>query len=112
MHLSTLAFAVRVYPFIPVNRGGGDYTTESPSVLTFDDGVVEVVGVQEDPAEIEGDARVLRIFLRGGLQGGAGRTIPAALEEPDASSAFGLEAERNAGPAGKKAPSETGSGIG
>jgi hypothetical protein len=36
MYLSTLAFAVRVYPFIPVNRGGGDYTTESTSVLTFD----------------------------------------------------------------------------
>jgi hypothetical protein len=36
MYLSTLAFAVRVYPFIPVTRGGGDYTTELPSVLTFD----------------------------------------------------------------------------
>lgn len=36
MYLSTLAFAVRVYPFIPVTRGGGDYTTELPSVLSFD----------------------------------------------------------------------------
>jgi hypothetical protein len=36
VYLSTLAFAVRIYPFIPVSRGGGDYTTELPSVLTFD----------------------------------------------------------------------------
>jgi len=35
-YLAILAFAARIYPYIPASRGGGDYTTEPPSVLTFD----------------------------------------------------------------------------
>jgi len=34
--LSVLSFAYHIYPYIPVERGGGDYTTEKASILTFD----------------------------------------------------------------------------
>jgi hypothetical protein len=35
-YVAILVFAYRIYPYIPVERGGGDYTGEVPSVLTFD----------------------------------------------------------------------------
>jgi hypothetical protein len=35
-YLSTIVFAYRLYPYIPAERGGGDYSTEAPSILTFD----------------------------------------------------------------------------
>lgn len=35
-YLAVLSFAYHVYPYIPVERGGGDYTAESASILTFD----------------------------------------------------------------------------
>lgn len=34
-YLAVLAFASRVYPFIPVIKGGGDYTTEKKAVISF-----------------------------------------------------------------------------
>lgn len=34
-YLTVLSFAARVYPFIPVIKGGGDYTTEKKAVLSF-----------------------------------------------------------------------------
>lgn len=35
-YLSIIVFANRLYPYIPVDRGGGDYTTQLTSILTFD----------------------------------------------------------------------------
>ncbi len=36
LYFAILVFAARIYPYIPAGRGGGDYTTETPSVLFFD----------------------------------------------------------------------------
>jgi hypothetical protein len=36
LYLATLAFAGHIYPYIPAERGGGDYTAEKAWVLTFD----------------------------------------------------------------------------
>jgi hypothetical protein len=36
-YMSVLSFAYRVYPFIPVVKGGGDYTDERAIILTFDE---------------------------------------------------------------------------
>jgi hypothetical protein len=36
VYLSVLFFASRVYCYIPVYKGGGDFTTESPSIIHFD----------------------------------------------------------------------------
>jgi hypothetical protein len=36
IYLAVLAFGGRLYCYIPVNRGGGDFTTESPTLLQFD----------------------------------------------------------------------------
>lgn len=29
-------FAYHIYPYVPAERGGGDYTTQRPTILTFD----------------------------------------------------------------------------
>lgn len=36
-YLSTMTFAYRVYPYIPVSKGGGDYTEEPFCILKFDE---------------------------------------------------------------------------
>lgn len=36
-YLAVVTYAYRIYPFIPVHRGGGDFTTEAWSVITFND---------------------------------------------------------------------------
>ncbi|HEY6183856.1 MAG TPA: hypothetical protein VIW67_16525 [Terriglobales bacterium] len=36
VYLSVLAFGGRIYCYIPVHRGGGDFTTESSALLQFD----------------------------------------------------------------------------
>lgn len=43
MYLSVLLFAYRVYPFIPLSRGGGDFTNEKPVVLTFERKYVDAI---------------------------------------------------------------------
>jgi hypothetical protein len=35
-YLAVLTFAHHIYPYIPAERGGGDYTAEQASILTFD----------------------------------------------------------------------------
>lgn len=37
IYLSVVFFATRVYCYIPVYKGGGDFTTESPAVFYFDE---------------------------------------------------------------------------
>jgi hypothetical protein len=36
VYLATLSFAYRIYPYIPEDRAGGDYTTAPSTVLSFD----------------------------------------------------------------------------
>jgi len=36
IYLSILTFAFRIYPYIPANRGGGDYSVERMAIIRFD----------------------------------------------------------------------------
>jgi hypothetical protein len=47
VYLSVLFFASRVYCYIPVYKGGGDFTTESPSIIHFDPRTIDSL-----PAEL------------------------------------------------------------
>ena len=42
-YLSIMWFAYRVYPYIPAGRGGGDFTAEKPSIITFESKYIDSI---------------------------------------------------------------------
>jgi hypothetical protein len=63
-YLSIVTFAYRVYPYVPVHRGGGDYTTEAWSIIHFDDKLSKQIPLELiDPAKSPFQSKML-IVLR------------------------------------------------
>ncbi|MGA3067363.1 MAG: hypothetical protein ABSF29_10995 [Tepidisphaeraceae bacterium] len=61
-YLAVIAFAYRVYVYIPVGRGGGDYTAEKPAILWFDS--TELASVPDclrDPSDLHRSSPVIII---------------------------------------------------
>jgi hypothetical protein len=44
-YISIIAFALTVYPYIPYEKGGGDYTKESPVYITFNTNAITRSGI-------------------------------------------------------------------